>query len=195
MDGFEKRRNDKKNAIMEAACELFDKYGFDRVTVSEIAEKSHVSKVSVYNFFESKDNLRRLIVKNILDESLERYGALIAKEGSFADKIGEYLKLRTWYFSTHSVEFFFEAVETDVQVRHIFEDYNTANKALFMDFLEQGRSAGVFSPDISNTAIEIYIDIAQSYIINNKKIRDTLEHNPQLAGEINMLFLDGLIQK
>jgi AcrR family transcriptional regulator len=51
LDGFEKRRNDKKKAIMQTALELFDQYGFDKVTVTEIANKAHVSKVSIYNFF------------------------------------------------------------------------------------------------------------------------------------------------
>ena len=32
MDGFEKRRNEKKKAIMQMALELFDQYGFDKVT-------------------------------------------------------------------------------------------------------------------------------------------------------------------
>jgi AcrR family transcriptional regulator len=194
MDGFEKRRNDKKKAIIKAAVDLFDRHGFDRVTVSEIAEQAHVSKVSVYNFFESKDNLRRTIIRGILDESLERYRALLEKEEAFMDKIGEYLRLRTWYYGQYSVEFLFDALKTDPEVQAMFEDYTIANKGLFMEFAGQGRAAGVFSSDVSDTAIELYIDIFQSYIMNNKKIRDALEHNPKLAEELNMLFLDGLIR-
>lgn len=194
MDGFEKRRNDKKKAIMEVALELFDRHGFDRVTVSEIAERAHVSKVSVYNFFGSKDNLRRRIIKGILDESLERNAALIQKEGDFIDKIKEYLRLRTWYYGSHSLEFFFDAVKTDPEVRAIFEDFTAANKRLFMDFVAQGRGAGVFSPDVSDTAIELYIDIIQSSFTSNHQLRAVLEHNPGLVEELNMLFFDGLIR-
>ncbi len=69
MNGFEQRRNEKKKAIMKAALALFDQYGFDKVTVTEIAEKAHVSKVSIYKYFESKGNLRRMIIKDILEES------------------------------------------------------------------------------------------------------------------------------
>jgi AcrR family transcriptional regulator len=194
MDGFEKRRNDKKKAIMKAAVDLFDRHGFDRVTVSEIAEQAHVSKVSVYNFFESKDKLRRTIIRGILDESLERNRALLEKEEAFMDKIGEYLRLRTWYYGQYSVEFLFDALKTDPEVQAMFEDYTAAGKRLFMEFAGQGRAAGVFSSDVSDTAIELYIDIFQSYIMNNKKIRDALEHNQKLAEELNMLFLDGLIR-
>jgi AcrR family transcriptional regulator len=194
MNGFEKRRNDKKKAVMEAALELFDRHGFDRVTVSEIAEKAHVSKVSVYNFFESKDKLRRKIIRGLLDQSLERNAALIHKEGNFVDKIREYLRLRTWYYGNHSLGFFFDAIKADPEVRSIFEDFTAANKRLFMDFVAQGRAAGVFSPEVSDTAIELYVDVVQSSLANNQQLRALLEHNPGLAEELNMLFFDGLIR-
>ena len=194
MDGFEKRRNDKKKAIMQTALELFDQYGFDRVTVTEIAEKAHVSKVSIYNFFESKDNLRRIIIKDMLDDSVEKIKSLIAKEGNFIEKIEEYIQIRTWYYGKYTLRFFFEAVESDPDLRQYLENFNAASKNLLMTFIEEGKDSGVFSPDASNDAIEIYIDMIQTYLMHNKEIRDRLEHNPELAREINMLFMDGLIR-
>lgn len=194
MDGFEKRRNDKKKAIMQTALELFDQYGFDRVTVTEIAEKAHVSKVSIYNFFESKDNLRRIIIKDMLDDSVEKIKSLIVKEGNFIEKIEEYIQIRTWYYGKYTLRFFFEAVESDPELRQYLENFNAASKNLLMTFIEEGKDSGVFSPDASNDAIEIYIDMIQTYLMHNKEIRDRLEHNPELAREINMLFMDGLIR-
>ncbi len=194
MDGFEKRRNDKKKAIMQTALELFDQYGFDRVTVTEIAEKAHVSKVSIYNFFESKDNLRRILIKDMLDESLEKIKALIKGEGNFVDKIEQYIQIRTWYYGTYSLQFFFEAVESDPDLRQYLDNFNTSNKQLVMKFIEEGKRCGVFSPDASETAIEICIDMIQTYLFHNKDFRNRVERNPELAREVNMMFLDGLIR-
>ncbi len=195
MDGFEKRRIEKKKAILQTALDLFDQYGFDRVTVTEIAEKAHVSKVSIYNFFESKDNLRRILIQEIMDESLEKARELIQKEGDFIDKIGEFIQIRTWYYNKYSLQFFFEAIESDWELKRYLDDFNTANKRLVMEFIHQGKRSGVFSPDVSDTAIEICIDMFQTYLVHNKGIRDIFEHNPQLAHEVNMLFLDGLIRQ
>lgn len=195
MDGFEKRRNDKKKAIMQTALELFDQYGFDKVTVTEIAEKAHVSKVSIYNFFESKDNLRRIIIKEMLDESIERIKALIKKEGRFTDKIEEYIQIRTWYYGKYSLRLFFEAVESDPELRKYLEDFNAASKRLVLTFIEEGKDSGIFASDVSNAAIEIYIDMIQTYLMHNTEIRNRLERNPELAREINMLFMDGLIRE
>lgn len=194
MDGFEKRRNDKKRAIMQTALELFDQYGFDKVTVAEIAEKAHVSKVSIYNFFESKDNLRRIIVWELLDDSLQKERELIEKDGDFLDKIREYLRIRTWYFGKYSLRFFFDAVGGDLELRRYFDDFSAENKRLVMDFIREGKRSGVFTQEASDTAIEIYIDMIQSYYLHNGEIRNRVERNPRLAQELNLLFLDGLIR-
>ena len=194
MDGFEKRRNDKKKAILQTALELFDQYGFDKVTVTEIAERAHVSKVSVYNFFESKDNLRRIIIKDILDESIRKEQELIEKEGDFIDKIREYIQIRTWYYGKYSLQFFFSAIESDPKLKQYLEDFNAYNKRLVMEFINEGKRSGVFSPEVPNTAIGMYIDMFQTYLLHNKEIRDTLERNPKLAQEVNTLFLNGLIR-
>ncbi len=194
MDGFEKRRNDKKKAIMQTALELFDQYGFDRVTVTEIAEKAHVSKVSIYNFFESKDNLRRILIKDMLDESLEKIKELIEGEGNFVDKIEQYIQVRTWYYGKYSLQFFFEAIESDPDLRQYFDDFNTSNKRLVMKFIEKGKRCGVFTQDASEATIEICIDMIQTYLFHNKEFRNRVERNPELAREINMMFLDGLIR-
>ena len=111
-------------------------------------------EVSIYNFFESKDNLRRIIIKGILDESNERIKALIQKEGNFADKIWEYIQSHTWYYDKYSLQFLFEAIESDPELKLYFEDFTTTNKRLAMEFIDEGKRSGVFSPKISNTAIE-----------------------------------------
>lgn len=194
LDGFEKRRNEKKKAILQTALELFDQYGFDRVTVTEIADKAHVSKVSIYNFFGSKDNLRRIIIKDMLDKSIEKIRTLTEKEGSFLDKIEEYIQIRTWYYGKYSLRLFFEAVESDPEVRQYVDDFNAVNKELLMRSIAEGKHSGIFSPDVSDSAIEIYIDMIQTYLMHNREIRDRIERNPELIREINMMFIDGLIR-
>ena len=145
-------------------------------------------------FFESKDNLRRIIIKDMLDESIEKIKMLIEKEGNFIDKIEEYIQIRTWYYSKYGLQFFFDAVESDPELRKYLDDFNAANKRLLMASIGEGKRSGVFSSDASDTAIEIYIDMIQTYLLHNREIRDRIEHNPKLVREINMLFLDGLIR-
>jgi len=50
--------------IAKNAIELFIKYGFDHMTVDDVAYKSKIPKGSVYSFFESKDDILFAIIEN-----------------------------------------------------------------------------------------------------------------------------------
>jgi AcrR family transcriptional regulator len=196
VDGFERRRKDKKDAIVQAAMELFVRYGFDRVTMTEIAAKARVSKVSMYNFFESKDNLRRVIVKDMMDNSLEQTTKIIGSDAAFGEKIRNYLTCRTIYADRKLYQFFFEAVESDGALRQYRDEFGAANKRLILRLIKEGKKGGHIASNISNDAIEIYIDIFQSYVLNlGKEAASKFEVTPALADEINRLFLNGLLRK
>ena len=62
MDRFERRKEQKKSNIRQAALELFKTYGFKKVSISDIAHKAGVSPVTIYNHFGSKDELVRDVV-------------------------------------------------------------------------------------------------------------------------------------
>ena len=54
MDGFERRRQNKKNSILKASLKLFKQYGYNKVSVAEIAKEASVSQVSIYNYSHRK---------------------------------------------------------------------------------------------------------------------------------------------
>jgi AcrR family transcriptional regulator len=196
MDGFERRRNEKKEAIAQAAMELFVRYGFEKATVTEIAEKARVSKVSIYNFFESKDNLRRTIVKGMMEESLSQTAEIIGSKAGFVDKIERYLSRRTLYADQRVYGFFLEAIESDGALKECFDDFSASNKQLIIKLIKEGKKAGCLARNVSNEAIEIYIDIFLSYVVHlSKEALNKYSVTPTLADEINRLFLDGLLIK
>jgi len=66
---FKKQRT--RQAIADTALRLFVERGFDRVTVSEVAEAAGVSEKTVFNYFPTKEDL-------FFDEVDEREAALLA---------------------------------------------------------------------------------------------------------------------
>lgn len=79
----------KKEEVINASRNLFETYGFKKVTMDEIARESNVSKKTIYSYFKDKDDL----VKYFLKEELQKMKNIIettAKEDiPFADKIHE----------------------------------------------------------------------------------------------------------
>ena len=63
MNGFERRKEKKKESIRRAAMELFGAYGFGKVSINDIARKAGVSHVTIYNHFNSKEELISDVVR------------------------------------------------------------------------------------------------------------------------------------
>jgi AcrR family transcriptional regulator len=59
-----RKRQLVRDAIYDAAIELFTKKGFDETTVDEIADASGISRRSFFRYFESKDDLLALNIVN-----------------------------------------------------------------------------------------------------------------------------------
>ncbi|MFC4598150.1 TetR/AcrR family transcriptional regulator [Cohnella hongkongensis] len=93
MDGYERRKRQKRKQVHEAAFELFVKYGFQKVSVNEIAERANVSPATIYNYYGTKEQLYADTLTSWMDERLERYERLLESEMSFPGKTRELIRL------------------------------------------------------------------------------------------------------
>jgi TetR/AcrR family acrAB operon transcriptional repressor len=82
LDGHRSRVSDNQeraNRILDAAVKLIIRYGFDKTTVSDIAEEAGVSKGAVYLHWSSKDDLFEAMLwresANYMDQWMERINA------------------------------------------------------------------------------------------------------------------------
>lgn len=70
---FEGIREEKRALIMEVALELFAEEGFHSTSISKIASKAGISKGLLYNYFDSKEDL----IKVIVEEGLDKIGLML----------------------------------------------------------------------------------------------------------------------
>lgn len=59
----------KKRLILQVATEVFAERGFNETTISQIARKAKISEGSIYNYFESKEDL----LFSIPEERMENF--------------------------------------------------------------------------------------------------------------------------
>lgn len=67
-------REEKTQLILDAALELFASKGFESASISEVAKKAGVSKGLIYNYFESKDEILKSLVDDVMSSIWERLG-------------------------------------------------------------------------------------------------------------------------
>jgi len=91
-DIFEKISDKKRKAILEAAVIEFSSKGFNAANINVIAKKAGISIGSMYQYFDSKENLFLTAIDDgykIIEHSLSEINFI---EGTFFDKLEEIIK-------------------------------------------------------------------------------------------------------
>ncbi|MEI9977069.1 MAG: TetR/AcrR family transcriptional regulator [Ignavibacteriota bacterium] len=90
---YQVHRERQRRRILEAAAKLFDEFGIDRVTMSEITSASGVRASTTYQYFSGKDEIVWAILEEVLADSASRAKAAMESSKTALEKITALLEL------------------------------------------------------------------------------------------------------
>ncbi len=155
---------EKEKSILNAARKRFAHYGFSKVTMDEIAGDVEMGKASLYYYFPTKEDLFKAVVVQEQSEFVNNIESLLRKQISAAEKLNEYVEQRLKYFrdlvnlgalSVHSV------FDIKSMFKKLFEDFEAQELILLGKIIEEGKSNGEFSNDLSKDFVKIFLHILQ----------------------------------
>src|SRR5216117_4446952 len=73
----ERRKESRPSELLAAALELFVERGFAATRLEDVAARAGVSKGTLYLYFDSKEELFKAVVREIIVTSLERGEQLV----------------------------------------------------------------------------------------------------------------------
>jgi len=185
MTKYEIRTNQKKAAIIEAAKELFSSKGFINVSIKEIADKAHVSQVSIYNYFGSKEALVGEYITQLMENTLQSAHEILQKPMDFKTKIIKALSLCNTELSLTLNEYFSpQALEDQTFIRLVYESINEKKLDLFREYIEMGKKEGIIPPLLSTSTILSHIEALTSLTTSSPS--SSIE-------ELHHLFLFGIL--
>ena len=98
----ERERNARRQAILQAAREVFARSGYHETTLEEIAREAEFGKGTIYNYFSSKEELFDGILLTLMDEIEAMARAAVARPGGARVKYMQYALSLLSYISQHS---------------------------------------------------------------------------------------------
>ncbi|MFD2628657.1 TetR/AcrR family transcriptional regulator [Oceanobacillus kapialis] len=165
MDGFERRREQKKQNILEAALGLFLQLGVQKVSISEIAKQANVSQVTIYNYYKNKERLVEEVIHYYVDTVWQKADNVLSSDLPFPDKIKELIfNKKTNAEQIH--ENFYQYFMKVYTARDSYMDKLVKEEAIpkMMNLFDQGKAQGYVDPAISNEAIFFYIQMMNEYM-------------------------------
>lgn len=193
MDGFEKRKAQKKDSVRRAALELCKTYGFQKVSISEIARRAGVSQVTIYNHFGSKAELVRDVLKWHMLEILEKYRNTMTSDASFTDKLESIVFDKSQVVGEFQGELLNTIVEEDPVLKTFLEELYINNVMPMMSaFFSEGIRQGYISSKISTETILLYFEIMRRGFFDMPDIVARTQRKPKLLKELIQLMTYGL---
>lgn len=192
MDGFQRRREQKKQDILEAALALFMEYGVQKVSISEIALKANVSQVTIYNYFESKHKLTSDVFGYYINKTSEDFEKLIHSDIPFPEKIKQIIFNKKEISKQIHEEFYHFMMKEYASEGNIIEKIYV-EKALpyFAKLFEEGKEQGYVDPNLSQEAILFYVQMLKDYMQREEVYQKVLP----LTEDITNIFFYGIIGK
>ncbi|MBN2238373.1 MAG: TetR/AcrR family transcriptional regulator [Dehalococcoidales bacterium] len=194
MNGFERRKEQKKESILRAALDLFAQYGFKKVSLNDIAQKADVSPVTIYNHFGSKSGLVKESIVFLGTEMMDRYRDIIRGEGDFAEKMEAIVFGKVDVASKFSGELGPMLLEESSEYKDFVSEVLMKDAIqITLELFDEGRKQGYISKSISNEAVIAYLEIIRAGIAQSRMLYADKESYPRLVRELNELFLYGVI--
>ncbi|MDP4093565.1 MAG: TetR/AcrR family transcriptional regulator, partial [Bacillota bacterium] len=168
MDGFQKRTLKKKKGILDAALALFNQYGYKNVTIANISKEAHVSLETIYNYFESKENLKKELLRQIIDDFCTLTGDIMKSDLPVEAKFEKLLLSKVDFGKQFSRAFMIEELH-ELNDLDLFggEEKKSFFHDVMLQIIEQGRNGKIITVDVSSEALTTYIEIFQYYITHN----------------------------
>jgi AcrR family transcriptional regulator len=193
LTGNERRREAKKRKIQHCALELFNEYGFDKVTLEEIARKASVSRVTVYKYFVDKDNLYLEILKNLALQTTEEIEKIVKNNLPFSQKFQQIILQKRDITALTDNQLISATISTNGELGGVVTPELQNRIALIIKkFIEQGKEEGYIHSSLTPDTINNYFKLIRAGLKQLKDNNDPLLNDFEKLEGLISIYIKGL---
>ncbi len=192
MDGRTKRTQRILARIKETALRLFASYGVDKVSMDEIAEQANVSKVTIYKYFHSKEDLHREVVNLFADQVIAATETLVNSDLDFMEKLKLTLSVKTSPMAMDSNRYFIDLLKQDQQAQGRL---NQRIKEIIKRFFEEGQRQGYIDENLPFEILYLHSQIYQAGFETMLGEVEATVKDEESLGKLLDLYYFGILKK
>jgi AcrR family transcriptional regulator len=191
------RKVNLKHEIINVAGDIFNKFGYRKATLNDIAEKIEKRKSAIYYYFDSKEEIFQSVVLHEARTFRKNIINAINKEDNPHDKLKAYIVTRM-----NIIELLgnFNRALQDKKLMHLDfvirlkKLYDKEEVLLFKNILQNGVNQNyfqIYDIDLAATAFITALRGMESTILQNKQAPDI---DQQIGGIIDIIFY-GIVKR
>ncbi|WP_251551656.1 TetR/AcrR family transcriptional regulator [Neobacillus muris] len=189
-NGFDLRREKKMKNIEAATLELLNQKDISNITMDEIAKNAGVSKVTLFNYYNTKENLMNTTIQNFLASVQEEYERLVESDLPFEQTYIELSQYKMKKVQSMTAIFFHNVMQQYTNDPTFFDkDAQEKSDQLLLSLLHKGRKEGKINPAYSDEVLVMFMHIFTEGL-KSKAINSDFLMN--YGAQISQMFLNGL---
>ncbi|RKH31487.1 TetR/AcrR family transcriptional regulator [Corallococcus sp. CA031C] len=153
---------DPRTAILNAAGEIFARFGFKKASVEDIARRAGVGKGSIYLHFENKEALFEAVVRKSHEQSLSELKASVRRAATPEAQVRAFIRCKMEQHSRAPVGQRIEMstlFELGTQVTHLVPQMLEMDAAVLAHVLDEGVAQGVFAVASSQQVARGFVEL------------------------------------
>lgn len=155
-----------EDQILQAAYTCFDRHGFRRTTVEDIAAEARVSRATLYRYFSNKDEIVERLSVVETDKVTTEIRRQLTRGASTGETIAQCLFLATRIAHANPyVRAMVEETNSSARASDPNSRAHQAWRATWGHFIEDAMAAGAFAPDLKVDDVAGWLVLAQSFLL------------------------------
>ena len=181
-------RTSLKDKILDSAIALFHERGVKAVKMDDIANCLSISKRTLHEIYDNKEDLLFECVKTSFEHSEKELHESVENADNVMDILLRIYRLKMNLLRKTHPSFYCE-LEKYPKILEYFEKQDGKRRAQQMDFIKRGIREGYFRNDVNYDLILDLFDVSNRYIISNyNSLNYSME---QLSYNLVFVFLRG----
>lgn len=181
----------KKEQIIQTAEDLFFHFGFKRLTISEICDKSGISRKTFYSYFENKDDLVHHIVKAFMENSFEVFELILDDDSlTFEEKLEKSILIKYELGKKWSIAFFSDLL-SDEKISVYYQSLIGRSASMLRDMLKSAQENNEINPDL-NIEYIIWMLRKQSEHLDDKELLRFFADIEDMVRQMTQVFVYGI---
>jgi len=180
-----------KEHILKAAGKVFERFGFNKASMADIAQAARKSRRTIYMHFASKED----VFKEVIDKEV---GALVTKLQAIANQpIPADEKLRVYMHTRMNaikeLSIYYDALRQDLRnnigiVESLREEYDALEARLIRSILDEGNSKGIFAIGDTQLMAEALVMATKGFELPIFMGRSDFDHERLIDPVIDLLY-------
>ncbi|UNK20135.1 TetR/AcrR family transcriptional regulator [Paenibacillus sp. N3/727] len=183
----------KKNAILETGKRLFLEQGILQTSMEQIAEAVPVSKMTIYNYYQSKEGLLDHVVDSLVDTSWNLYREVMDNAKDPLDALTVFYKEQERFSMNVTQQFITDLVKFPEQMEKLMAFNREKIIPEFEMMIFKGQQLGQIRKDISPHLLVAFLTFMKEFTARSEWY-DGLGSLSAVGDQLMIILYHGIIE-